>query len=169
MLRAACIASRHVPNMQLWIMGPTEEDPDYYKECLQLAVTLRIEHLVAFTGPVQITDRLPKVDALIMSSISEGQPLAVLEGMAAGIPWVCTDVGSCRELLEGRGADDAGIAGLVVPPMDPEAMAEAMVRMHRYPEQRVRMGQAGKLRVEKHYRVDRLIGAYRRLYEEVMN
>lgn len=167
LLQAARIASQHIPGMQVWIMGPTDEEPDYYKECFMLAAELKIESIVTFTGQVRISDYLPRTDALLMSSISEGQPLAVLEGMAAGIPWVCTDVGSCRELLEGRDGDDAGAAGYIVPPGNPEAMAEAMIRLYRDPKLRVSMGQAGRRRVESCYQIDRFVDAYRRLYKEV--
>jgi glycosyltransferase involved in cell wall biosynthesis len=167
LLFAASLAANRIPGMQLWIMGPADEDPDYYEQCLRLAEGLQIGHLVTFTGRVHIVDILPKVDALVLSSLSEGQPLAVLEGMAAGIPWVCTDVGSCRELLEGRGKGDDGVAGYLVPPAHPAELAEAMVKLYRDPELRHRMGQAGKLRVEKRYRAESLIEAYRRLYAEV--
>jgi glycosyltransferase involved in cell wall biosynthesis len=167
LLFAASLAVSRIPGMQLWIMGPADEDPDYYEHCLRLAKGLQIGHIVKFTGRVHIADYLPKVNALVLSSLSEGQPLAVLEGMAAGIPWICTDVGSCRELLEGRGEGDEVAAGYVVPPSNPAELAEAMVKLYLDPKRRHRMGQAGKLRVEKRYRAESLIEAYRRLYAEV--
>ncbi|MCZ8519012.1 MULTISPECIES: GT4 family glycosyltransferase PelF [Paenibacillus] len=169
LLYAARLASRQIPDMELWIMGPTDEDPDYYRECLALAKHLGLEAIVTFTGKVRIAERLPQVDVLLLSSISEGQPLAVLEGMAAGIPWICTDVGSCRELLEGRDEHDAGIAGYVVPPVNPAAMAQRMVQLYEYPEERSYMGQVGRRRVEANYQIGHFIGMYRKLYREAVD
>ncbi|WJH35013.1 GT4 family glycosyltransferase PelF [Paenibacillus sp. CC-CFT747] len=168
LLYAARLACQEIPHMQLWIMGPTDEDPDYYQECLALTRNLGLEGVVTYTGKVPIDEYLPKIDVLILSSISEGQPLAVLEGMAAGVPWICTDVGSCRELLEGRDEHDAGIAGYVVPPVNPEAMARMMIKMEKYPQERLYMGQAGRRRVSSFYRIDQFIEAYRMLYSEVV-
>ena len=48
---------------------------------------------------------LPQFDVCLLTSISEGQQLAVLEGMAAGIPYIVSDVGSCSELIYGRDDD----------------------------------------------------------------
>lgn len=168
MLYAVRLASHDIPDMRLWIMGPTDEDPDYYQECVALTRNLHLEEIVTFMGKVAIDDYLPKIDALILSSISEGQPLAVLEGMAAGIPWICTEVGSCRELLEGKDEHDVGIAGYVVPPVNPKAMSEAMVKMYTLPEERAYMGQVGRNRVEAYYQIDHFIDAYRQLYDEVV-
>lgn len=168
LLYAARLASSEIPHMQLWIMGPTDEDPDYYQECLALTRNLHLENIVTFTGKVAIDDYLPEVDTLILSSISEGQPLAVLEGMAAGVPWICTDVGSCRELLEGKDVYDAGIAGYIVPPVNPRAMADMMIKMWGLPDERAYMGQVGRRRVAAYYQTDHFIDAYKQLYDEVV-
>ncbi|MBP1967723.1 GT4 family glycosyltransferase PelF [Paenibacillus aceris] len=167
LLYAARLASSEIANMSLMIMGPTDEDPDYYQECLALTRNLQLEEIVAFTGKVDIEDYLPHIDALILSSISEGQPLAVLEGMAAGVPWICTEVGSCRELLEGKDEHDAGIAGYIVPPVNPKAMADMMVKMHALPDERTYMGHVGRRRVASYYQINHFIDAYKQLYDEV--
>lgn len=60
---------------------------------------------------------MQKLDFTILTSISEGQPLSVLESMAACRPCVTTEVGCCRELLEGAPGDTFGVAGYCVPPM----------------------------------------------------
>ena len=75
---------------------------------------------------VDIQKYMEKLDFTILTSISEGQPLSVLESMAARRPCVCTDVGCCRELLEGKQGDPFGLAGYCVPPMYREGLADAM-------------------------------------------
>lgn len=167
MLLAFDIVKRTVPNARLKLMGNTEEDPAYYRECRDLLSELGT-HDVEFLGHVDIREHMPDIDLLLLSSISEGQPLAMLEGMAAGIPFVVTDVGNCRALLEGEYADDHfGSAGVVVPVMDSAAMAQAILRCVRSPDQLRTMGEAGRKRVETYYTREGMLDAFRDLYEDL--
>ena len=119
---------------------------------------------VEFTGSVKVTDYLGKMDILLLSSISEGQPLAVLEGQGAHRPFVTTDVGCCRELIYGRTGDERGAAGAVVAPMDYENMAREILRLARNPELRQRMGRIGFERVKAAYTYEKFIDSYRKVY-----
>ncbi len=92
------LASR-VPNVRLHIMGGVD-DEGYANECYALVEQLQIKNLI-FTGRVDVVQYMQKLDFTILTSISEGQPLSVLESMAARRPCVTTEVGCCRELLEG--------------------------------------------------------------------
>lgn len=167
MLLAFDIVKRAAPEARLKIMGNCEEDPVYYQECTEFLEELGTRD-VEFLGLVNIKEHLPEVDLLLLSSISEGQPLAILEGMAAGIPYVTTNVGDCRALLEGEREDDHfGPAGLVVPVMSSEAMAQAILRLIRDPERMRRMGQAGRKRVEAYYGRQDMLDAYRGIYERL--
>ena len=167
MLLAFDIVKRAVPEARLKIMGNCEEDPVYYQECVDFLAELGTKD-VEFLGLVNIKEHLPEVDLLLLSSISEGQPLALLEGMAAGIPYVTTNVGNCRGLLEGEREDDHfGTAGVVVPVMNSEAMAQAILRLLRNPERMKRMGQAGRKRVESYYSRQDMLNAYRDIYERL--
>ena len=71
---------------------------------------------------MNVVEYMRKLDFTVLTSISEGQPLSVLESFAAARPCVTTDVGCCRELLEGEEGDDLGVAGFYVPPMYREAL-----------------------------------------------
>lgn len=165
MLLAFDIVRKEMPDVQLKVMGNVEEDPVYYQECLDLLAELGTEG-VQFLGQVDIREHLPEVDLLLLSSISEGQPLAILEGMAAGIPFVTTNVGDCKALLEGeRENDDFGPAGAVVPIMDSEAMAQAILRLLRNPSQLAAMGHAGRSRVEAFYSREEMLSAFRGIYD----
>ena len=167
MLLAFDIVKQAVPEARLKIMGNCEEDPVYYQECTEFLTELGTQD-VEFLGLVNIKEHLPEVDLLLLSSISEGQPLAILEGMAAGIPFVTTNVGDCRALLEGERKDDRfGTAGLVVPVMNSEAMAQAILRLLRDPERMRRMGQAGRKRVEAYYSRQDMLDAYRGIYDRL--
>jgi polysaccharide biosynthesis protein PelF len=145
-------------------MGPYDEDPDYYRECVELAETLDVRDLT-FTGSVDVKARIGKLDVVVLTSISEGQPLAVLEAMAAAKPVVATDVGSCRELLYGSAADGVeGRAGLVVPVLDDKEIARAIITLCKSESLRREMGENGRRRVLSAYTHDQFISRYESLY-----
>ncbi len=154
------------PGVRLKIMGNCRENPEYYEECMELLEELGTPD-VEFLGQVNVKEHLPDIDLLVLSSISEGQPLAILEGMAAEIPFVATNVGNCRALLEGEEGDNLGPAGLVVPVMDSEAMADAIIRCIQNPGMRQAMGSTGRKRVERFYSRRAMLKAFYRLYEEM--
>lgn len=157
--------SSRVRNVRLHIMGGVD-DQEYADECYALVEQLHVENLL-FTGRVNIVEYMEKLDFTILTSISEGQPLSVLESFAARRPCVTTDVGCCRELLEGRGDDSFGIAGYIAPPMDRERLATAMERMCASRARRLQMGQAGQKRVAHFYRLEQMIDHYRAVYTKV--
>ncbi|TFE01718.1 GT4 family glycosyltransferase PelF [Jeotgalibacillus salarius] len=163
MIQSFDIVKRSIPNTTFYIFGPYDEDPEYYRECRELVDSLGVQDII-FTGQVAVKDYLGKMDLLVLSSISEGQPLAILEGMAAGKPFVSTDVGSCRELLYGDG-DGIGPAGRVVPVMHYEKMADAIIEIGQDEKLRRAMGGNGRKRVTRHYTKDQFISDYRQIYE----
>lgn len=113
-----------------------------------------------------MAEYFPKLDIVLLSSISEGQPLVVLEGQAARRPFVTTDVGCCRELIYGGPNDNLGTAGAVVSPMDYEHMAKEILRLARNLPLRRQMGNIGYERVKEKYTYEQFIDAYRNLYRQ---
>lgn len=163
LLRAFAVVKRELPDARLIIMGGMDEDPEYAAVCHRTIRMLGLED-VTFTGSVPVTDYLPQIDIMVLSSISEGQPLAVLEGFSAHRPYVATDVGCCRELIYGDG-DAFGPAGAVVAPMDYEAMAYEIVRLARSYELRRTMAAAGFARAQARYTYEQFVASYRQAYE----
>ena len=157
-----------LPQAEAWIAGPEDEDPDYAEECRDLANRLGLGERVKFLGFQQLTELLPKIGLVVLSSISEALPLVVLEGYAAGVPAVTTDVGSCRQLVEGLPGEDAalGASGRVVRIADPEAMAHAALELLGDPEKWRRASEAGIRRVEAYYTQPMLFDSYRALYDQ---
>ncbi|MBN2981724.1 GT4 family glycosyltransferase PelF [Cohnella algarum] len=162
MLQSFRLVKRELPHVRFHIMGPYEEDPEYYEECLALMEAIGLTD-VEFTGSVDIREHIGKMDVLVLTSISEGQPLAVLEGMAASKPFVATDVGSCKELLYGTD-DDYGQAGLIATVMNEEQISRHIVTLCRNERLRREMGASGRRRVERLYTRDRFIESYKQLY-----
>jgi glycosyltransferase involved in cell wall biosynthesis len=164
-LRSVQIAAAEVP-LEAYVLGPTDEDPAYHAECLALTRALGLEDTVRFLGKVDVLAWLPKLDLNVLTSVSESQPLVILEAAAAGVPSVATDVGACRELLGGRPGEDAalGPSGLVTPVVSPEATARAIVELARDPRRHQAMAEAGIARVERFYRQSAVLDYYRGLY-----
>ena len=165
LVRAFFLVQQQEPETRLYIMGNIEEDPDYVEAVRQTIDTLHVKN-VLLTGSINVVDYLPKMDVLVLSSISEGQPLSVLEGFAAHRPYVTTDVGCCRELIFGDG-DDLGPAGAIVSPLDDEAMAREILRLLRDLPLRQRMAVAGYERTRRGYTYEHFIDAYRHIYADM--
>jgi len=151
-------------NVRLHIMGGVD-DEEYARECYALVEQLELKNLI-FTGRVNVVEYMQKLDFTILTSISEGQPLSVLESLAARRPCVTTDVGCCRELLEGAPGDTLGRAGYCVPPMYRQGLADAMEKLCASRALREKLGAVGQKRVAQDYRYEQMLEQYRALYAE---
>ena len=165
MIHAFFALRQRMDHVRLHILGDTD-DEEYEKECRDLIAQLHIPD-VDMPGNVDVVEYLKRTDFTVLSSISEGQPLAVLESLAAGRPCVTTDVGCCRSLLEGGAGDDFGPSGIVVPPMHSAALASAMELLATRDDMRREMAEAGKKRVRAFYVHEDMVKNYNDNYEEV--
>jgi polysaccharide biosynthesis protein PelF len=169
---SAChLVARRLPpgGLRVSIVGPEDEDPDYARGCRDMVRLLGLSDIIEFTGRVDCRPYYEALDAVVLTSLSEGQPLSLLESLACGIPTVAPDVGSCRELIEGVTDEDraAGAAGVVTRPVDPEGTAEALLRLAADPALRARMAEAGRRRVRRYYRLEQVRTRYLELYGRV--
>lgn len=169
-LHMARIVLHRRPGTVFHIVGPTDEEPEYTQECRELAGVLGLGDSVKFLGKVDILGYYPQTDLVVLTSLSEAQPYAILEANAVGIPVVATDVGACREMLEGRGPEDraVGPSGLVTPVSDPEASAAAVLRLLSEPGLYNAAAEAGRTRTARFYDQGDLISRYLNLYEQMM-
>lgn len=125
----------------------------------------RAESSVEFWG---FREDIPKIletaSIACLPSYREGLPKSLLEAMAAGLPCVTTDVPGCREVV--RDGDN----GILIPPRNPEALADALTALLRDPEMRKRMGRRGRERVVAEFSEQRVIAetlaVYRRMRAE---
>lgn len=169
-IRAIRVAVATMPEIEGWIIGPEDEDKSYAEECHHLVKSLSLEAHVKFLGFQRVDEILPKIGLNVLTSISEAQPLVVLEGFAAGVPSVSTDVGCVRELLHGIDADDRalGSAGAVVNIANPEATARAAVDLLSDPARWRAAQQAGIARVEKIYTQKLMLDRYGAIYDAAL-
>lgn len=167
MIRAFAFAKKEVPNLRLYIMGPTDEDEEYAKECFELVEVLQIPDVI-FTGRINVKDYLGRMDFTILTSISEGQPLTILESYAAKKPVIATDVGNCKALLFGEEGDELGTAGILTHIMNTQEIAEAMIKLAKGKNLRESMGEVGYARVSAYYRVEQMRQKYNDLYKDAL-
>ena len=153
-------------NVRLHILGGVD-DEEYDRECRALVEQLGLSEKIIFPGFVDIVDYFKKLDFTILTSISEGQPLSVLESFAARRPAVTTDVGCCNELLDGKPGEKLGKAGYYVPPMQREKLADAMEALCDSRELRLQMGEIAQQRAAKDFKYDIMLTKYKNVYKEV--
>jgi len=170
-IRTLRVLADERPDVQGWIVGPEDEDPSYVNECKDLVASLGLQNSVRFLGFQNVPEILPRLGLLVLTSISEALPLVILEGFASGVPCVATDVGSCRELIEGREEEDRalGSAGSVVFISDPEGTARAARELLDNPERWRAAQQVGLERVKRYYDDKLMFASYRNLYEQALD
>ena len=168
-IRAMRVTANAIPDVEAWIVGPDDEEEEYAQECRELIEILDIKDTIKFLGFQNIVDILPKSGILTLTSISEGMPLVILEGFAAGVPCVATDVGSCKELIYGgdNPEDKAlGRAGVVCEIANVKQLADGYISLLG-DEERWREAQRVAIeRVNKFYTQDIFLENYKEVYED---
>lgn len=166
MLNSFYLAKQKESKLKLWIIGPIDENVEYVKECEELIEELDLKDVI-FTGTVDVREYIGKMDFMVLSSLSEGQPLVILEGFAARKPFIATNVGDCRNLIYGD-KDGFGDAGILVPLMNTKKMSDAMIKLARDESLRKAMGDSGYNRVNKFHKNSDIYEKYRELYTSLV-
>lgn len=169
-IRAAQQLRELVPGVRVLVVGPRDEDRDYHRACVEMVSHLGLSDTVEFKGPIETEKVLTHLDVLVLTSLSEAQPLVMLEAGAAGIPCVATDVGACREIIEGRRGEFPPLpaGGIVTPLASPGDTAQALARLLRDNALRERCGRALKERVRRYYNQKMVKRSYRELYASLL-
>jgi glycosyltransferase involved in cell wall biosynthesis len=159
LLRAVAAARPAVTDVRLWIIG---DGPD--RSALEaLARTLGIQDCVVFLGMRPDVGRwLAAGHVFVLSSLTEGIPVSLLEAMAAGLPFIATEVGGVPEV--------ASLAemGLVVPSGSPEALAAAIVECSRRREELPALGRRARECYQRYFTPDRMAREHLRVYREIL-
>ncbi|MCP2165537.1 GT4 family glycosyltransferase PelF [Goodfellowiella coeruleoviolacea] len=158
LLRAFVLVHQQIPEARLRMFGSAPKGGQHYLDrCRELANRLGIGGAATFEGRIElIRDAYAAGHVVALSSISEGFPYSVIEAMTCGRACVATDVGGVSEAV--------GETGLVVPPRDPEAMAEAFLVLLRDNELRRQLGKAARERALEYFTVDRAVGTFEQIY-----
>jgi glycosyltransferase involved in cell wall biosynthesis len=167
-IRAIAIAKKSIPRIEGWIVGAMDEEKEYADECNLLVKSFDLEDNISFLGFQKIDDILPRCGLLTLTSISEGMPLVILEGFAAGLPCVSTDVGSCKDLIFGALDEEdikIGKAGEVTTIANPADLAKNYVRFLNDDKLWKNAQKSALRRVEKYYQEDLFLQTYKNLYK----
>jgi len=133
-----------VPNARFLLLGGGDEEVALRQKAGALGVATK----VLFAGfRDSIDDFYSIMDVSVLTSLSEGLSLTLLESMNHGLPVVATAVGGNPEVVRN------GETGHLVPPRDPTALADCVISLLRNPEERRRLGNAGRERVIRHFAV----------------
>lgn len=160
-LDVLCEAVRLLPSglpLRIALVGPGVLD--------DVAARLDLPEGVTLTGPVdraEVPGILRAADLCLQPSRSEGLGISIIEAMAAGLPVIATNVGGIPEAVED------GVTGILVPPEDPRALADAMRWMVEHPAERAEMGQRGRERARQfdvHLIADQLLAIYREVLHD---
>ncbi len=154
-LEAVALLRTRYPNLEVEIVG----DGADRAELEALATRLALSDTVRFLGRREdVPDLLPRWSIYALSSVIEGMPNALLEAMAAGLAVVSTTAGGCGEVVTD------GETGLLVPPADPKALADALDRLLSDAPLRERLGRSARTRVLQEFSLDAMMAAMDRLY-----
>lgn len=163
----ACHMVRQVlPSVRFYALGPTEEEPEYYLECARLVAMTGLQDYFSFTGKVDMDAYYPKIDLLVLTSLSEALPRTMMEAGFRGIPCVATNVGACHELCYGSPYEDPplGQGGIITSLGDPQATAHAIVQLLSDPELYARCSRTMANRIVTYYNMEREHKSYKELY-----
>ena len=159
LIDAAHAVFAECPLARLVIVG----DGPLHDRLVEQAAQLGIADRVLFTGErIDIPAILGAADIFVLSSVSEGMPISILEAMASAKPVVATAVGGVPELLT------EGETGLLVPPAQPAALATALVKLACDPELRRSMGARGRARVDQEFSASAMVERTAALYARLL-
>ena len=158
LIHAFALVAAKRPDAVLLLVGdgPLRAEID----ALVAALALRNVHMVGWVD--DLAPVYAAVDIFALSSLNEGTPVAVIEAMAAAKAVVATRVGGVEDIV------DHGHTGPLVPPQMPEALAEAIVRLAVAPDERLRMGAAGRQAVTSRFSPERLVDDIDTLYRDAL-
>lgn len=170
-IRAVPGLSIHVPDLKVWIIGSTDQDPLYGQECVELVENTLLQDVIEFKPHQAMEEVFPNIKILVLSSIRESMPLVILESLAAGVPVVATDVGACKEMIIGLTEEEQalGPAGKIVQVADSKALEMAIIEILQDPKLWAQMSNSAIKRAEKFYDQKIMIEKYKILYESTMS
>jgi glycosyltransferase involved in cell wall biosynthesis len=146
-----------IPEMHLWVVGDGTERGRLEEATDELGVRSK----VTFWGQqMDVAPFFASADAFVMSSVSEGLPMSLLQALSSRLPAVVTDVGGMAEVVR------LARAGITVPLGDVESMAEALVRMATQAKERETFANNAEAAFRAHFTLPVMVERYSQLYRD---
>ncbi len=159
LIRAARLVLERRPDVHFVLVGGGPLEGDLRAQAEAQGVGQQV-HLVGHRSDVR--QILGSMDVFVLPSLSEGLPLALLEAMAAGKPPVVTEVGGIPEVVSD------GETGFAVPPANPEALADRVIRLLESPSVAARMGACARRSIRERFSLQAMVAAYRDVYRTAL-
>ena len=157
LIAAAAILKSSHPYLRFQIVGAGSR----LAELQSLARAKGVDRVVEFLGHREdIPALLAAADLFVLPSRSEAFPNGAIEAMAAGLPVIAGAVGGLLDLIE------HGRTGWLVPPCDPESLADAIASLVDDPSRAHRLGEAARYEVTRRYSFDRMVRAFEEVYDD---
>jgi tetratricopeptide (TPR) repeat protein len=159
LLEAAAEVRKTVTDARFVVYGEISV-PSYYRQCVERRDALGLGENFLFAGHVEdVASAYASGDIVVLSSITEGFPYAVVEAMMSGRPVVATDVGGISEAVDGT--------GILVPPQQPARLAEGIVRLLQDSALRAQLADEARSRALDLFTSDVSLQRYFEVYEEL--
>ncbi|HQO37799.1 MAG TPA: lipopolysaccharide heptosyltransferase II [Candidatus Omnitrophota bacterium] len=165
-IKAMHKASRSIRDLKVWIVGDAPSSKEGYKEQVKVLTRgLGLSHCTEFLGTqTDIPEIVSHLDLLVLATTTqEAFGRVIIEAQAAGVPVVATAVGGVVDIIED------GVTGLLVPPADPRAMADAAVKIFQDRQLAGSLARAAYEKVKDRYTVDLMVRRTLEVYEEAMS
>jgi polysaccharide biosynthesis protein PelF len=158
-------------NFTLDVLGHSDEVPEYAAQCHRRAHELGLDSYIHFRGNLNMAEVLGDFDALVLASYNEGQPLAVMEAMAVGLPVIGTCVGGMEQLilspLDNGEQPAPGPCGILVRPGKVRELADAIRRLTTDQALYSSFSENSRERICRYFALDKAMSAYRLIYREL--
>ncbi|MDD5026926.1 MAG: lipopolysaccharide heptosyltransferase II [Candidatus Omnitrophica bacterium] len=165
-IKAMAKAARAIPYLKIWIVGDAPSSRQAYKEQLEVLVRrLGLGHCTEFLGTQRnIPELLLNLDLVVLATTThEAFGRVIVEAQAAGVPVVATEVGGVVDIIEN------GRTGLMVPPSDPQSMAEAVVKIFKDPVLAAELAGEAYKKVKEKYNVELMVKNTLDVYAEALS
>jgi glycosyltransferase involved in cell wall biosynthesis len=158
-IRAVISAAKRNPNIRLLIVGDGPEKTNIQRQLREQSINGTVKMLGLRNDVPRL---LAAADVFLLTSVSEGIPVTVIEAMAAGVPVLATSVGGLSELVT------HGVTGYLAPPGNANKLADALVELAEDSTRRVELAERAKNRANSEFSEGKMIDNYTRLYAEML-
>ena len=165
-IKAMAKVARSVPRLKIWIVGDAPASREAYKEEIQVLVKrLGLWNHTEFLGTQRdIPEILSNLDLLVLATVThEAFGRVIIEAQAAGVPVVATEVGGVVDIIEN------GKTGLLVPPADPDSMAEAIIRIFKDRVLASNLAENAYKKVRQIYNVELMVKNTLEVYKDALS
>lgn len=162
LVKSAKYVCKEFPNVSFILIGDGNLRPVLEKMVHKLRLKNNFLFLGIVTSRKELLNYYQRNSIFVLPSYSEGMPSSILEAMSCGMPIVATNISGINEIIVD------GEAGLLVPPRNPERLADAIIKLLSDEKLRRKMGSVGRKKVEKEFSWKKIAKKVKKIYENML-